>query len=173
MGNGDDNQSEGSMVDDDDIEIHENSDVNVDEPAYYIRRGVERVYANNAARDIPFHVRFNEVWNGRRIVDLLTEIGGMMREVLDVAGQGMKNDDLGRILIYHEKLDNPIVIPLQLWSLLTPKLIKQEFENVLNSNQHLKLNTSFYIIVGAIHLHREEFSDSKHQDLMEDTKKRV
>ena len=151
----DDIQSQGSMVvDDDDNESQENGEVDIVEPAYHIRRGVERVYANNAARDIPFHVRFNEVWARLRKSDLLIELGRMMREVLDVAGQGMNGDDLGRILIYHENLDNPIVIPLQLWSRLTPELIKQVIENVLNSHQNLTLNTSFHIVVGAIHLHR-------------------
>ena len=40
-------------------------------PAYYIERGVERIYNNSVARDIQFNVRFNEIWADRRIGDLL------------------------------------------------------------------------------------------------------
>ena len=64
--------------------------------------------------------------------------------------------DLGRVLIFHQELDNPIVVPLQPWNIITPDLIRRAIENVLNSKQSLILDDSFHIIVGGIHVMRGE-----------------
>ena len=125
-------------------------------PAYIIEKGAGRVYAVNAAHDIPFRVRFNEEWAGHRVVDFLDELDMLFENVLRQAGQDMKQDDIGRVIITHPALDNPIVIPLQPWHQLTPEFIRNSIQSVLNSNHNLTKSTNFCIIIGAIHLPQGE-----------------
>ena len=42
--------------------------------AYYIIKGLARVYANNAAINTPFSACFNEVWQGHRLTELLDDL---------------------------------------------------------------------------------------------------
>ena len=104
------------------------------------------------ARDIPFHVRFHDVRNCRRLDNLYDEFNLMFEDVLRQAGDGIVDGDISRVIIFHPELDNPIVITLQPWHQLTPESIRQSIQSVLNSNQNLTLNADFHIIVGMIHL---------------------
>ena len=122
-------------------------------PAYIIEKGAGRVYAVNAAHDIPFRVRFNKEWAGHRVVDFLDELDMLFEDVLRQAGQDMEQGDVGRVIITHPALDNPIIVPLQPWHQLTPALIRQTIQSsVLNSNHNLTISTDFQIIIGTIHL---------------------
>ena len=123
---------------------------------YYIEVGRGRAYGNQIARDIPYRVRFNEVWAGRRVAYLLDDLNIIFEDVLHQAGQGILLLDLGRVIIVHPDLDNPIVITMRVWHEIRPDLFRQSIQNVLNSNQALTLKTDFQIIVGVVQLPRGE-----------------
>ena len=94
-------------------------------------------------------------WRGHRIGNLLDDLVDMFNDVLHLLGVGMDPNDLGRVLILHQELDSPIVVPLKPWQLITPDLIRRAIENVLNRRQSLTLDDSFHIIV-AVHVMRGE-----------------
>ena len=118
-----------------------------------IEVGRGRAYGNQIVRYIPY-MRFNEVWAGHRVADLLDNLNMMFEDVLQQAGQGLLPLDLGRVIIVHPDLDNPIVITMRVWHEITPDLFRQTIQNVLNSNQTLTLKTDFQIIVGVVQLPR-------------------
>ena len=126
------------------------------QPAYYINKGLARVY--NAAINTLFSVCFNEVWQGHRLSELLDDLDKLFIYILKQAGEGLVDGDIGRVLIFNPELDNPIVIPLQRWQHITPDLIRQMIQNVLNSNKTLAIKANFNILVGVVHFpHGEGF----------------
>ena len=94
--------------------------------AYCIEVGRGRAYGNQIARDIPYRVRFNEVWAGRRVADLLDDLNNVFEDVLLQAGQGLLPLDLGRVIFVHPDLDNQIVIIMRAWHKITPDLFPSD-----------------------------------------------
>jgi hypothetical protein len=120
--------------------------------AYDIKEKSRKTYASNAALEINYEVQFNNHWQGRKLVDLHDEVHNMMDDVLHQARGNLAGNDLGRVVIHHEALNNPIVIPLQKWDLLDANKVMDTVQNVLNSNEDLPLDQSFRVTVGTVNL---------------------
>lgn len=74
----------------------------------------------------------------------------MFDDVLDnVRGN---STDLGRIVIHHAGLQNPIVVPLQPWEKLDSEAVMDGITKVLNSNEELIVDDSLEISVGSIEI---------------------
>jgi len=58
--------------------------------------------------------------------------------------------DLSRIVVQHNGLNNPIVIPLQPWKKLDSDVVMNGITNVLNSNKELIVGDSLSVTVGSI-----------------------
>ncbi len=76
----------------------------------------------------------------------------MFDDILDQARGDLAGNDLGRVVIHHEGLQDPIVVPLQPWDNLDADVVMGTIEKVLNSKQDLPVNESFEITVGTIDL---------------------
>ena len=76
----------------------------------------------------------------------------MFEDILDEARGDLKGNDLGRVLIHHDGLQDPIVVPLQPWDRLNVDVVMGQIEKVLNSYQDLAMNESFEITIGTINL---------------------
>ena len=122
-----------------------------DDP-YEFRQVRQRTYAKNAAVDTTFKVKFNDQWQGDKLVDILEELDNMFGHILQEAREGRADNDLGRVIIHHDTLDNPIVVPLCPLEDLNASTIMQAIENVLNSHEELDVNDSFDITVGVIEM---------------------
>jgi hypothetical protein len=76
----------------------------------------------------------------------------MFEDVLEEARGNLAGNDLGRVVIHHQGLHDPIIVPLQPWDQLTANKIMETIEKVLNSNKNLSIDESFYISIGSIEL---------------------
>ena len=73
----------------------------------------ERTYAKNAAVDQTYQVKIDEGHHGERREDIRDGLHHMFDRVLQVAQGNLVGNDLGRVVIQHDGLHNPIIIPLQ------------------------------------------------------------
>ena len=76
----------------------------------------------------------------------------MFEDILDQARGDLAGNDLGRVVIHHDGLQDPIVVPLQPWDRLNVDVVMGNMKKVLNSRQELAVNDSFEITVGKIDL---------------------
>ena len=102
--------------------------------------------------DTTFEVKLSNDYFGLPLSDILVGLHRMFDQVISETKSGFLQSDLGQVVINHDGLDNPIVVPLRKLKLLTGKSIMEKVSNVLNSEQHLSLDASFNISIGLIKL---------------------
>ena len=76
----------------------------------------------------------------------------MFEDILDEVRGDLAGNDLGRVVIHPDGLQDPIVVPLQPWDRLNVDVVMGQMEKVLNSHQELAMNESFQITIGSINL---------------------
>ena len=59
---------------------------------------------------------------------------------------------MGRVVIQHDGLHDPIIVPLQHWDQLDSNKVMDTIEKVLNSHQNLAVDESMDIAVGIVDL---------------------
>ena len=119
---------------------------------YNIRKKSERTYAKNAAVDRTYQVKIDEEHHGERLEDIREGLHQMFHHVLQEARGNLAGNDLGRVVIQHDVLHDPIVIPLQPWDQLNADVVMGTIEKVLNSNQNLTVDESMDISIGSVDL---------------------
>ena len=119
---------------------------------YTMRKKWERTYAKNAAVDTTYQVQIDDRYRGQRLRDIRRVLHRMFLDILDEARGDLLGNDLGRVVIHHDGLQDPIVVPLQPWDGLNVDVVMGQIEKVLNSHQELALNESFEITIGTINL---------------------
>ncbi len=119
---------------------------------YTIRKKSERAYAKNAAVDRTYQVKVDEQHSGEKLKDIIGGLHRMFDDILDQARGDLAGNDLGRVVIHHEGLQDPIIVPLQPWDNLDADAVMGTIEKVLNSKQDLPVNESFEITIGSIDL---------------------
>lgn len=71
----------------------------------------------------------------------------------DVLSQARGHDtDLGRVVLYHPNLNNPIIVPLQSLGSLNSDTVMTEISKVLNSNETISVGEHLLVTVGSIDL---------------------
>ena len=119
---------------------------------YTMRKKWERTYATNAAVDTTYQVQIDDRYRGQRLRDIRRGLHRMFEDILDEARGDLMGNDLGRVVIHHDGLQDPIVVPLQPWDRLNVDVVMGQIEKVLNSHQELAMNKSFEITIGTINL---------------------
>jgi hypothetical protein len=119
---------------------------------YTIREKSERTYAKKAAVDRRYEIKIDDQYNGQRLQDVRAGLHQMFENVLEEARGNLAGNDLGRVVIHHQLLHDPIIVPLQPLDQLDANKIMEIIEKVLNSNQNLSIDESFYISIGTIDL---------------------
>lgn len=118
------------------------------EKPYYIWKRDTRTFKKNLARDTTFKVKFNEQWRGDKLIDIQNKLHNMFDDLLS---QARGHDaDLGRVVLSHPSLNNPIVVPLQPWEMLNADTVMGEVTKVLNSNESLPVDENLLVTVGSI-----------------------
>ena len=119
---------------------------------YTMRKKWERTYAKNAAVDTTYQVQIDDRYRGQRLRDVQRGLHSMFEDVLDEARGDLAGNDLGRVVIHHDELQDPIVVPLQPWDRLKVDVVMGQIKKVLNSHQELAMKESFEITIGTINL---------------------
>ena len=119
---------------------------------YTVRTKYERTYVKNAAVDRIFQVKIHQQHHGQRLNDVRRGLHEMFNGVLNQARGDLVGNDLGRVVVHHNGLHDPIVVPLQPWDQLNANTIMDTIEKVLNGNQNLSMDESFDIVVGSVDL---------------------
>jgi hypothetical protein len=108
----------------------------------------------NLARDTTFKVKFNDEWRGDRLIDIHDKLRNMFDDVLSQARGHDAN--LGRVVLSHPNLNNPIVAPLQSWENLNADTVMSEIIKVLNSNETIPVDEHLLVTVWSIDLPNSE-----------------
>ena len=82
----------------------------------------------------------------------MTQLHEMFKNVLDKTRGD--DQDLGLVGITHPQLNNPIVVPIQKWSLLNSNTVMDNIERVINSEENLPLDAQMQITIGSIAIPR-------------------
>lgn len=113
------------------------------EAPYTIERAGTRKFAKSVATETTYKVKFNDLWQGRRLNDLLGQLHRLFEELLAGAREGINDNDLLRVVIRHNGLNHAVVIPLISSEELTVQRILDKLENVLQSEESLSVDESF------------------------------
>ena len=119
---------------------------------YTMQKKWERTFAKNAAIDTTYQVQIDDRYRGQRLRDIRRGLHQMFEDILDEARGDLAGNDLGRVVVHHDGLQDPIVVPLQPWDRLNADVVMGQIEKVLNSHQELAMNESFEITNGTINL---------------------
>ena len=87
----------------------------------------------------------------------------MFEDILQEARGDLAGNDLGCVVIHHDWLHDPIVVPLRPWDRLNVDVVMEHIEKVLNSHQELSVNDSFDIMIGAIDLPKRKREKTHYQ----------
>ena len=63
---------------------------------------------------------------------------------------GLGDQDLGRVIFHHNGLNNNAVVPLQKLADLDVQTIMDKIESIVQSDESLPIDDSFFITVGTI-----------------------
>ena len=102
--------------------------------------------------DRTYQVKVAEYHHGERLEDIRDGLHQMFDQVLNEARGDFAGNDLGCVMIQHEGLHDPIVIPLQPWDQLKADVVMGTIGKVLNSNQNLSVDESLDISIGSVDL---------------------
>ena len=120
--------------------------------AYNIIKRHDKLFGTGAI-DHVYDVKFNEEWEGDKLVDILEQLDSMFEKVLTLARDNLEDTDLVRIIIQHDTLEGgPIVISLRTWGELKVSDILDEIQLVQSSTRTIEIDSSFEIIIGSIEL---------------------
>lgn len=121
--------------------------INMEKP-YFIWKKDTRTFKRNLARDTIFKIKFNDQWRGEKLMDIYDQLHNMFDDVLSQArGQ---NADLGRVVLSHPNLNNPVIVPLQPWESLNADKVMSEISKVLNSNENIPVDEHLLVTIGSI-----------------------
>ena len=76
----------------------------------------------------------------------------MFDHVLNEARADLAGNDLGCVILLHEVLHDPIVMPLQPLDEINAEVMMGTIEKVLNSNQNLSVDESLDVSIGSVDL---------------------
>jgi len=114
-----------------------------DQDPYVIERSGVRTFARRAATDTTYRARFNDQWQGKRLVDLRRQLYRLFEDLLARGRQGVAENDLLRVVIRHEALNHAVVVPIQAAGGMNVDKIMSKVENVLQSVENLTVDESF------------------------------
>ena len=107
-----------------------------------MRKKGERTYAKNAAEDTTFQVKVNDRYRGQasetynKVFMVCLKTSSKRRAAI------WGGNDLGRVVIHHDGLHDPIVVPLRPLDRSNVDVVMEHIEKVLNSLQELSVNDS-------------------------------
>ncbi|OOY74640.1 hypothetical protein BOW10_12250, partial [Solemya velum gill symbiont] len=128
------------------------SESRLEEDAYTIRLRSQRTFAKTAAVERTYRVKVGEFFGGKRLTEIRRHLHQMFADVIRQARGDMSDNDLGRVVIHHPALQNPIVVQLLRLELLDAETVMATIEKVLQSHESLTVDSAFEIDVGLIRL---------------------
>ena len=112
---------------------------------YRIKKTGERRFAKSVTIEKTYKVRFDNQWRGERVRELRAELRQMFDDVIERSQEGLNDNDLMRIIIRDDILNQPIVVPLQPADEMRADKVMEKVENVVQSqserNSHFKKKT--------------------------------
>ena len=123
---------------------------------YTMRKKSERTYAKNAAVDRTYQVKVDERYHGQELRDVREGLHNMFQDVLNEARGDLAGNDLGRVVIHHQGLHDPIVVPLRDWDHLNADGVMAMIEKVLNSNKDLSIEKVSTLLLVPLIYRKEE-----------------
>lgn len=120
-----------------------NEQIDRGEDLYTIEHTGTRTFAKTAATEYTYKVKFNDQWQGQRLVDIMDQLNRLFIDLLNIARQNIHDDDLLIVIIRHPTLNNAVVIPLTRSRDLNVQTILDKIESILQSEESLDIVESF------------------------------
>ncbi|CAC5402762.1 unnamed protein product [Mytilus coruscus] len=126
-------------------------DAGVDTPSTHkISKKRERTYTKNGALDTTYDVKFSDKLQNKKLMDIVDDLHNIFDDVLGQVREGSQDNSLSRLIIEHNGLTDPIVVPLQELNKMDASTVMDEIGKVLQSNEELPVDDSFSVKVGRI-----------------------
>jgi hypothetical protein len=129
--------------------VMEGGDV-VEEHPYSFRQIRRKILKKTKAISTTYEITFNQNWRGKNLRELHTSLYDMFEDVIQLAGENLNENDLGQFIIHHPSLNNPIYVSLRSLKELTSETVMNKITECLNSNENLRLDEGFNIMMGTI-----------------------
>lgn len=94
----------------------------------------------------------DEQYHGQQLWEVRQGLHNLFQDDMKQARGSLSGNDLGRLVIHHDGLHDPDVVPLQVSDTLEANKAMATLEIVLNINQELSINDSFDITMGTVDL---------------------
>ena len=75
-----------------------------------MRKKGERTHAKNATVDTTYQVKVSDRYQGQRLRDIRRGLHGMVKDILQEARGDLADNNLGRVVIHHDRLHHLIVV---------------------------------------------------------------
>lgn len=123
----------------------------VDTPSTHkISKKRERIYTKNGAIDTTYDVKFSDNLQNKKLMNIVDDLHKIFDDVLGQVREGSQDNSLARLIIEHNGLTDPIVVPLQELKKMDASTVMDEIGKVLQSNEELPVDDSFSVTVGRI-----------------------
>ena len=110
---------------------------------YRIEKTGERRFAKSVAIEKTYKVRFDNQWRVERVRELRAELRQMLDDVIERGQEGLNDNDLMRIIIRDDILNQPIVVPLQPADEMRADKVMEKVENVVQSEENFAVDNTF------------------------------
>ena len=122
----------------------------MDSKPYTFRKKNQRTFIKNGAVDTCYQVKFDDQWQGQKLGNIKKQLHNMFEDILQQARGELDDQDLGRVIIHHNGLNQNVVVPLQKLGDLNAEVVMEKIESILQSEESLPVDDSFFITVGTI-----------------------
>ena len=130
--------------------LHDEVDDEDDERPYVIE-GIKEVNVKKfRTKGTNYTLRFNNTMADVEIKNLHERLHDVFQQILDDTVGGVPSRDQIRLIIHSTQLKNPIAFPFNPAQDLTTERILSDFQRVIQSNQHFRLNDT--VDVNVIHV---------------------
>ena len=129
-----------------DFDIHE------EEKTYTITNRGSKSFKGNVIKETTFSVKFDEKWNGLKVKNLTKDLENMFYDILDEGKKDFENQDVARIYINHPRLNHAIIVKPRSLSDMSPKVIMDSIQNVVQSEEGLCIDQEFTVELGVVRM---------------------
>lgn len=131
--------------------------------SYTINSRVSKSFRGKVIRETTFEVNFDN--NGSKIKDIREELSEMFQEVIDTGKQNFTDRDVARVYINHPDLHHAIIVKPRPLHDLTPKVILERVDNVIQSAEGLSIQEGFTVQMGVAQILQGQGQGTKILDL--------
>ena len=127
-------------------------DIHEEENSYAITNRGSKSFKGNVIKETTYSVKFDDKWHGLKVKNLTADLENMFHDILDEGRKDFENQDVARIYINHPRLNHAIIVKPRALSDMSPKIIMDSIQNVIQSEEGLSVDEEFTVDLGVVRM---------------------